>query len=141
MQQTAQRRSLLPRLVYLSIQCVSASVKDNIEANGSLSDSKFLSEMKSLLERYAEIFGFSLNDALKVLLDVTDGKSSLEVCPAHPNSFSVIHLVISLLILFVLCVLAVPFMNRHSACVNFFTQYVLPILLTAHFIWLMNLVR
>uniref|UniRef100_A0A7C9ARA7 Phagocyte signaling-impaired protein n=1 Tax=Opuntia streptacantha TaxID=393608 RepID=A0A7C9ARA7_OPUST len=77
-QQTAQRRSLLPRLVYLSIQCVSASVKDNIEANGSLSDSKFLSEMKSLLERYAEIFGFSLNDALKVLLDVTDGKSSLE---------------------------------------------------------------
>lgn len=76
--QTAQRRSLLPRMIYLSIQCVSASIKDSIEANGSMSDAKFLSEMESLLERYAQLFGFSLNDALKVLLDVAEGKNSLE---------------------------------------------------------------
>lgn len=77
-QKIAQRRSLLPRMIYLSIQCVSASVKGNVEANGSISNSRVLLEMKPMLEQCAKILGFSLNDALKVLFDVAEGKKSLE---------------------------------------------------------------
>ncbi|XP_021846113.1 N-terminal acetyltransferase B complex auxiliary subunit NAA25 isoform X2 [Spinacia oleracea] len=73
-----EKRSLLPRMVYLSTQCVSASIKENIEANGSECGSIFSLEMKSLLERYVKILGCSLDEAVKVLLDVAEGQRPLE---------------------------------------------------------------
>lgn len=120
---SAVKRSLLPRLIYLSVQCVSASIKENIEANGSVSDSNLSLEMKSLLERYVKTLGCSLNEAVKVVLDVAEGGRPLEalgsdliewvnfavflnawslsshetVLPTGENSTSLWHLVNSLL--------------------------------------------
>lgn len=74
-----QKRSLLPRMIYLSVQCVSASIKDSVEVNGSVSDSSFSLEMKPLLEHHAKILGFSLDEAVKVIQDVAEGKTSWEV--------------------------------------------------------------
>ncbi|KAI7982573.1 N-terminal acetyltransferase B complex auxiliary subunit NAA25 [Camellia lanceoleosa] len=44
-----ERRSLLPRMIYLSIQCASSSLKENIETNGSVFDAKISLELKMLL--------------------------------------------------------------------------------------------
>ncbi|PON77984.1 N-acetyltransferase B complex, non-catalytic subunit [Parasponia andersonii] len=74
-----ERKSLLPRMIYLSIQSASASLKDNLEVNGSVSDPKISSELKILLERYAKILGFSLSDAIEVVLAVSGGLKSSEV--------------------------------------------------------------
>lgn len=82
-----EKRSLLPRMVYLSTQCVSASIKENIEANGSECGSIFSLEMKSLLERYVKILGCSLDEAVKVLLDVAEGQRPLEVCILYSCPF------------------------------------------------------
>ncbi|XP_010685884.2 N-terminal acetyltransferase B complex auxiliary subunit NAA25 isoform X2 [Beta vulgaris subsp. vulgaris] len=73
-----EKRYRLPRMVYLSVQCVSASIKENLEVNGSISNSSFSLEMKSLLEGYVKILGCSLNEAVKVVLDVAEGQRSLE---------------------------------------------------------------
>ncbi|KAL2899246.1 N-terminal acetyltransferase B complex auxiliary subunit NAA25 [Bienertia sinuspersici] len=73
-----EKRSFLPRMIYLSVQCASASTKENMEANGSVTDSSLSLEMKSLLERYVKGLGCSLNDAVKVVLDVAEGRKSLE---------------------------------------------------------------
>ncbi|GMH11218.1 hypothetical protein Nepgr_013059 [Nepenthes gracilis] len=77
MQKIIQKRSFLPRMIYLSIRCASNSVKENIESNGSI-DSSVCLELKSLLAHYADILGFSLNDAVEVLVEVSDGRKSLE---------------------------------------------------------------
>ncbi|XP_062086683.1 N-terminal acetyltransferase B complex auxiliary subunit NAA25 isoform X2 [Humulus lupulus] len=74
-----ERKSLLPRMVYLSIRSASASLKDNFEVNGSISDSKISSELKILLERYAKMLGFSLSGAIEVVLGVSGGQKSFEV--------------------------------------------------------------
>ncbi|RXI04113.1 hypothetical protein DVH24_038387 [Malus domestica] len=74
-----ERKSLLPRMIYLSIQNASTSLKENLEANGTTSDSKVPSELKSLLERYAKMLGFTLNDAIEVVLGVSSGLKSFEV--------------------------------------------------------------
>ncbi|KAB1202229.1 Phagocyte signaling-impaired protein [Morella rubra] len=68
-----ERKSLLPRMVYLSIQSASTILKENIEVNGSLSDPKISSELKFLLERYAKLLGFSLRDSIEVVLRVSSG--------------------------------------------------------------------
>lgn len=74
-----ERKSLLPRLIYLSIQTASASVKENFEVNGSICDPKVSSELKYLLDRYAKMLGFSLRDAIEVVSGVSSGLNSSEV--------------------------------------------------------------
>lgn len=79
---TIEKRSLLPRLVFLSIQCASSSVKGNVEANGSVFDPKLSSELRLLLERYANILGLSFQDAVGMAFDISSGLKDAEV-----NSF------------------------------------------------------
>lgn len=74
-----EKRSLVPQMIHLSIQCASASLKENIEANGSTCDPKISSELRVLLERYAKILGFSFNDAVGVIVGVPTGEKSFEV--------------------------------------------------------------
>ncbi|XP_057955764.1 N-terminal acetyltransferase B complex auxiliary subunit NAA25 isoform X2 [Malania oleifera] len=74
-----ERRSLLPRLIYLSIQCASTSLKENVEANGSASDPKIFLELKILLERYAKYFGLPFSDAVDLVVGVSTGSKSSEV--------------------------------------------------------------
>ncbi|KAJ8751296.1 hypothetical protein K2173_016478 [Erythroxylum novogranatense] len=73
-----ERRSLLPRLIYLSIQSASASVKENVEVNGSLSVPKITTELKFLLDRYAKILGSSFGDAVEVVKGISNGGKSAE---------------------------------------------------------------
>ncbi|OVA02810.1 Multicopper oxidase [Macleaya cordata] len=72
-----ERRSLLPRLIHLSIQCASL-LKDNAEANDTLSDGKNL-ELKALLERYARSIGFPFSDAVDVIVGISSGQVSFEI--------------------------------------------------------------
>ncbi|KAG4198804.1 hypothetical protein ERO13_A05G109100v2 [Gossypium hirsutum] len=74
-----ERKSLLPRMIYLSIQSASVLYKDNSEINDSLADPKISTELKALLERYAKMLGFSLNDAIDVVVGVSRGLKSYEV--------------------------------------------------------------
>ncbi|KAB2028652.1 hypothetical protein ES319_D05G111100v1 [Gossypium barbadense] len=74
-----ERKSLLPRMIYLSIQSASVLYKDNSEINGSLADPKISTELKALLERYAKMMGFSLNDAIDVVVGVSRGLKPYEV--------------------------------------------------------------
>lgn len=76
---TIEKRSLLPRIVYLSIQCASSSVKGSVEANGSVFDPKLSSELRLLLERYANILGFSFQDAVGHAFDISSGLNDAEV--------------------------------------------------------------
>ena len=78
-QKAIERRSLVPRMIYLSIQCASSSLKENIEANGSILDPKGCVELKSLLERYAMMLGHSFQDATDMVLGVSSGQKSSEV--------------------------------------------------------------
>ncbi|XP_065881185.1 N-terminal acetyltransferase B complex auxiliary subunit NAA25 [Euphorbia lathyris] len=73
-----ERKSLLPRLVYLSIQSASVSHKDIAEVNGLISDPKISSELKILLERYAKMLGSSFTDAIEVIKEVSSGVKSCE---------------------------------------------------------------
>ncbi|XP_042476987.1 N-terminal acetyltransferase B complex auxiliary subunit NAA25-like isoform X2 [Macadamia integrifolia] len=72
-----ERRSLLPRMIYLSIQCAS-SLKENVEANGSMPDNKNSAELKCLLERYAKSLGFPFSDALEEIVAIAEGQKSCE---------------------------------------------------------------
>lgn len=74
-----ERKSLVPRMIYLSIQSASASIKENFELNGSLADSKVSSELKHLLDHQTKILGFSLSDATELVTAVSKGQKSLEV--------------------------------------------------------------
>ncbi|XWS71905.1 hypothetical protein CRYUN_Cryun03dG0178600 [Craigia yunnanensis] len=73
-----ERKSLLPRMICLSNQSASVLLKDNSEISGSLADPKMSSELKTLLERYAKMLGFSLNDAIDVVVGVSHGLKSYE---------------------------------------------------------------
>ncbi|THG19513.1 hypothetical protein TEA_027419 [Camellia sinensis var. sinensis] len=73
-----ERRSLLPRMIYLSIQCASSLLKENIETNGSVFDAKISLELKMLLERYAKFLGFPFQDAIEVLFAISCGRKSTE---------------------------------------------------------------
>ncbi|KAF5744470.1 phagocyte signaling-impaired protein [Tripterygium wilfordii] len=74
-----ERRSFLPRMVYLSIQSASAPLKDDMEVNGSVSEPKIYSELKFLLEQYAKLLGFSLSDAIEVVMGSFSIQKSSEV--------------------------------------------------------------
>lgn len=71
-----ERRSLLPRMLYLSIQSISTSIKENFEINGSLSDPKISTELKLLLESYAKMLGSTFEDAVELVTAVSNGLSS-----------------------------------------------------------------
>ncbi|CAN1266453.1 N-terminal acetyltransferase B complex auxiliary subunit NAA25 [Linum perenne] len=73
-----EKKSLLPRLIYLSVQSASTLNKGNAEMNGSTSDPKISKEFKFLLERYANLLGSTLDDAIKVVLGVSTGQKSSE---------------------------------------------------------------
>ncbi|XVE58959.1 hypothetical protein DITRI_Ditri05aG0005000 [Diplodiscus trichospermus] len=75
---TIERKSLIPRMIYLSIRSASILQKDNSDINGSLADPKMSSELKTLLEHYAKLLGFSLNDAIDVVVGVSHGLKSYE---------------------------------------------------------------
>lgn len=79
MRRVVERRSLLPRMIYLSIQCASASHKENVEANGSITDPKVSSELKFLLERYAKILGYTFTDAIEVVARASGAQKASEV--------------------------------------------------------------
>ncbi|KAJ0979283.1 hypothetical protein J5N97_014757 [Dioscorea zingiberensis] len=73
-----QRKCLLPRLVYLSMHVASSFLKENIEPNGSVSYSNFTSEFKCLLERYATNLGLTFEDAIEVIVGISEGKKSFK---------------------------------------------------------------
>ncbi|XP_021909820.1 N-terminal acetyltransferase B complex auxiliary subunit NAA25 [Carica papaya] len=77
---TIGRRSLIPRMIYLSIQCASASFKETLEVNGSILDPKISTELKLLLEHYAEMLGFSFSNAIELVVEASCGKKPSEAC-------------------------------------------------------------
>lgn len=70
-----EKRLLLPRMLYLSIQSVSTSIKENFEIS-SLSDPKVSTELKVLLERYAKMLGSTFEDAVELVTRVANGLNS-----------------------------------------------------------------
>lgn len=71
-----QRRCLLPRLIQLSLHCVTY-IKDAEE--GKAHDTEGChSEMQQLLERYASTLGFSFDEALEVLDEILSDKNSFK---------------------------------------------------------------
>lgn len=79
MKKLIERKSLLPRLIYLSIQISPISLKENV-GNGSLHDADAIGEIKSLLEKYARNIGLSFDDAMSLLLAIFKGQKPLKVC-------------------------------------------------------------
>lgn len=75
---TVEKRSLLPRMIYLSVHSAALSVKKSIEDNGSSVDPKGSLEMKILLDRYAKILEFPFHDAVELVLGVSSGRKPLE---------------------------------------------------------------
>lgn len=66
-------------MLYLSIQSVSTSIKENFEIS-SLSDPKVSTELKVLLERYAKMLGSTFEDAVELVTRVANGLNSYKVC-------------------------------------------------------------
>ncbi|CAI9776493.1 unnamed protein product [Fraxinus pennsylvanica] len=75
---TVEKRSLLPRMIYLSIHSASVSVKENVEANRSFVNPSFSLELNILLERSAKILEFPFEDAVEIVLGVSSGRKPLE---------------------------------------------------------------
>jgi N-terminal acetyltransferase B complex non-catalytic subunit len=72
-----ERKSLVPRLVYLSMHGSVSSLRET-EPNGAVSDIT-VGEMRTLLERYARTIGYSMDDALSMILGMSSGKKSIKV--------------------------------------------------------------
>lgn len=64
---TIKKRSLILRMIYLSLECASSSVKAHTE------------ELKLLLERYASLLGYPFLEAADLVFGVSGGKKSLEI--------------------------------------------------------------
>lgn len=62
-----RKRSLIPRMIYLSLQCASSSVKEHTE------------ELKLLLEQYARLLDYPFQEAVEILFEVSSHKKSLEI--------------------------------------------------------------
>ncbi|KAL0434868.1 UNVERIFIED_CONTAM: N-terminal acetyltransferase B complex auxiliary subunit NAA25 [Sesamum radiatum] len=75
---TVEKRSVLPRMIYLSMYSVSESVKENLESNGALVDSKLSLELKILLERYTTILGFPFQDAVELVFGFSSGQKPFQ---------------------------------------------------------------
>ncbi|CAH1446991.1 unnamed protein product [Lactuca virosa] len=76
---TIKKRSLLPRMIHLSIQCASSSVKVNSSSDINGFHSKASSELKSLLESYAKFLQLPFHDAVELVTSVASGQKPLEV--------------------------------------------------------------
>uniref|UniRef100_M8D7I3 Uncharacterized protein n=1 Tax=Aegilops tauschii TaxID=37682 RepID=M8D7I3_AEGTA len=72
----AERKCLVPQLVYLSMHGCVSSLRET-EPNGSVSDIT-VGEMKTLLEKYARTIGYSMDDALSMILGISSGKKSMK---------------------------------------------------------------
>lgn len=68
-----ENRSLLPRLIYLSIQSA-LLFRDDSEINGSAVKLESCSEFKQLLEQYAQSLGFSFGDAQRLIAGLSESK-------------------------------------------------------------------
>ncbi|KAI3450280.1 hypothetical protein Pfo_006945 [Paulownia fortunei] len=150
---TIEKRCLLPRMIYLSIRSASVSVKENIEANGSVVDPKLSIELKILLERYAKNLEFPFQDAVELVLGVSSGQKAFEALgldiidwmnfavflnawnlnsheiklyDRDPSSFSTWHLVNSLLRKYVLekITSAGPIVSSPGSDLSFLVQLV-----------------
>ncbi|KAJ7959894.1 Phagocyte signaling-impaired protein [Quillaja saponaria] len=73
-----EKKSLLPRMIYLSIQSASTSLKEHVEVHGS-HHPKISLELKLLLERYTKMLGFSLTEAIGMVVGVANGEKSTVV--------------------------------------------------------------
>ncbi|XP_019088442.1 PREDICTED: phagocyte signaling-impaired protein isoform X2 [Camelina sativa] len=73
-----QRKSLLPRMIYLSIQCTSTALKESVETNGSKGDTKISGELECLLEEYTKMLGCSLSDAVEMITEISKGARTSE---------------------------------------------------------------
>ncbi|PKA67116.1 hypothetical protein AXF42_Ash004608 [Apostasia shenzhenica] len=71
-----QRKSLIPRLIYLSIHSASTVLKETVEQNGS--DATNNSELRNLLETYARNMGLTFDDAVKLIYGISKGRKSLK---------------------------------------------------------------
>lgn len=63
-------------MIYLSIQSASSSIKEHVEINGSVAPD-ITSELKLLLERFAQFLGFSLSEAIEVVMGFSNGDRSV----------------------------------------------------------------
>ncbi|KAG2299706.1 hypothetical protein Bca4012_011293 [Brassica carinata] len=73
-----QRKSLVPRMIYLSIQCSATALKESVETNGSGGDVKTCGELKSLLEEYTKMLGSSFSDAVGMITEISQGARTSE---------------------------------------------------------------
>ncbi|KAG2619988.1 hypothetical protein PVAP13_3NG154600 [Panicum virgatum] len=73
----AERKSLVPRLVYLSMHGCTTFLREG-ESNGASSNVNAAGEMKTLLEKYARSIGYSFDDALSIVLGMSSGKKSVK---------------------------------------------------------------
>lgn len=73
-----QRKSLVPRMIYLSIQCSATALKESIETNGSGGDIKTCEELKSLLDEYIKTLESSFSDAVEKITEISQGARTFE---------------------------------------------------------------
>jgi hypothetical protein len=74
----AERKSLVPRLVYLSMHGCTTFLREG-ESNGASSNVTAAVETKTLLEKYARSIGYSFDDALGIVLGMSSGKKTVKV--------------------------------------------------------------
>lgn len=80
-----ERKSLVPRLVYLSTHGCASFLRES-ESNGASSDVTASGEMKTLLDKYARSIGYSFDDALNFVLGISYGKKAVKVTTFfHPD--------------------------------------------------------
>ncbi|TVU18876.1 hypothetical protein EJB05_34993 [Eragrostis curvula] len=73
----AERKSLVPRLVYLSTHGCAYFLREGGRNNGSCNVTA-AGEMKTLLEKYARSIGYSIDDALSIVLGMSSGKKAVK---------------------------------------------------------------
>jgi N-terminal acetyltransferase B complex non-catalytic subunit len=74
-----ERKSLVTRIIYLSMQAASPAPKENKETtNGGGSSATLADELGSLLERYARSIEFSFNDAIDAILSISTAHDEME---------------------------------------------------------------
>ncbi|KAH0465541.1 hypothetical protein IEQ34_005644 [Dendrobium chrysotoxum] len=72
------RKSLVPRLIYLSIQSATTSLKETVEHDASEKDANSNGELRFLLEKYARSIGLSFDDAVKLIFEISKGQRSFK---------------------------------------------------------------
>ncbi|RLN29014.1 phagocyte signaling-impaired protein [Panicum miliaceum] len=73
----AERKSLVPRLVYLSMHGCMTFLRES-ESNGASSNVNAAGETKTLLEKYARSIGYSFDDALSIVLGMSSGNKAVK---------------------------------------------------------------